>query len=200
MSSKLYVSNLSSSATLSSLRQHFGGAGEVLEVEFAAERNSGSRQPSSAFVTMASSSAADEAVRKLHGRLFLDRSLMVNLAPGSDADGRERERERKAKPTSPGVTVSQQYRERGGMAYELDCSGVRLTLRFFFADTEPGDAQRVEARTGLDDGFVVQATAATRALALQAVAEAWRALPSTPAAPQLDWELVSAALKTVRVV
>ena len=59
---KLHVTNLSSSATLANLRELCRAAGDVLDVEFAAERIPGGR-PSSAFVTMATASAAEEAVR-----------------------------------------------------------------------------------------------------------------------------------------
>jgi len=39
MSSRLYVSNLSRAATLSNIRQLFSGCGDVLDVEFVAERS-----------------------------------------------------------------------------------------------------------------------------------------------------------------
>ena len=193
--SKLYVTNLSSSATLSNVRELFRGAGDVVEVEFAEERSHGGR-PSSAFVTMATASGAEEAIRKLHGRLFHDRSVMVALAPEGRGDSA---RHAKAKPASVGVSVQQQYRERLGMAYELDCSGLRLTVRFFFQD-DASKVQRVEVRATLRSDFVAEATAATRELALLAAAEVWKHPPGDAQAPELDWAQVMTALKAVRAV
>jgi len=60
MCSKLFVSNLSQAATLADLRELFGRCGEVLEVDFAAERSSRS-SPSAAMVTMATAAAAAES-------------------------------------------------------------------------------------------------------------------------------------------
>ena len=191
---KLHVSNLSSSATLSSVRQLFSLVGEVLDIEALAERNRAGSVPS-VIVTMATLSAAEDAVRKLHGRLFHDRSMIVALLAANEAD---LQRGAKGKPKPPAVVVAQQYRERQGMAYELDCSGLRLTVRFSFNDSA---TQRAEARATLGTDFVAEATAATRELALVSVAEAWRRQSlGSPPAPELDWELVVSALKSVRAV
>ncbi|HYQ16212.1 MAG TPA: RNA-binding protein, partial [Polyangiaceae bacterium] len=193
---KLHVTNLSSSATLASVRQLFSLVGDVLEIEHAAERNRSGSVPS-VFVTMATLSAAEEAVRKLHGRLFHDRSMMVALLAVNEAD---MPRAAKGKPKPAAVTVAQQYRERQGMVYELDCSGLRLTVRFSFQDGG-SKVEHAEARATRGSDFVVEATAASRELALVAVAEAWRQqTPGSPTAPELDWSAVVTALKAVRAV
>lgn len=195
MSTRLYVSNLSTSATLSSVRQFFGACGEVVDVEFVAERSPG-RRPSSAYVTMATRGAAEQAVSKLHSRLLHDRSVMVSVAHGGDSSDRP---ERKPKASPVAVSIAQQYRDRHGMTYELDCSGLSLRLRFFFP-AETGGEHRLEAHTSQAPQLVVEATAPTRELALAAVAEAWRQLPAEQGAPLLDWALVVTALQAVRAV
>jgi RNA recognition motif-containing protein len=193
---KLHVTNLSSSATLASLRELFRAAGDVVEVEFAAERVPGGR-PSSAFVTMATASAAEEAVRRFHGRLFHDRSVMVVIAGEGDYEAARRAN---AKPkTAPSVAVQQQYRERNGMAYELDCTGLRLTVRFSYQDAGCKE-HRVEVKATLRSDYVAEATAATRELALMAVAEVWGRPVDGPPAPTLDWPAITTALKSVRAV
>lgn len=192
---KLYVTNVSTLATLADLRQLFRVVGEVVAVEFAAERGQGARA-TSAYVTMATLDGAEAAVRRLHGRLFHDRSVMVALAPQSESAGG---RAAVAPPSKVGVSVQQQYRERHAMVYELDCSGLRLSLRFFFPNEGASD-QRVEARAIQGADFVAEATAGTRGLALQAVADAWKHPSDSGSSPEVDWEGVGVALKTVRAV
>jgi hypothetical protein len=181
---------------LSNVRQFFDACGDVVAVEFVAERSPG-RLATSAYVTMATTTGAKEAVRTLHGRLFHDRSVMVTLGHGSESGSRE-DRKRKESPAS--VSMAQQYRDRHGMIYELDCEGLRLTLRFFFPEEGGNDARRVEATTNQGAQLVVEATAPTRELALAAVAEAWGRLPAEPPAPTLDWTKIAAVLRVVRAV
>ena len=164
-------------------------------VELASERSSGNA-PSSAYVTMGSLGEAEAAVRRFHGRLFLDRSVMVGHAPAGETRPDE---PRKAKPAAAGVSISQQYRERQGMVYELDCAGLRLTLRFFFRENDRSP-RRVEATANQGQDFVAEATGATRESALVAVADTWRHLAVEPPAPELDWSGVTAALRLVRAV
>jgi hypothetical protein len=198
MDNRLYVTNLSASASLASLRQCFAACGEVSEIEFAVER-SAPRASSSAFVTMASSADAELAIRRLNGSSLDGRSLMVTLMPGRAGNDRSEHREgsRKAK-APPAVSISQQYRERHNMTYELDCQGTRLILRMFFPPLAGGSDWRVEARYG--DAGVVEKTAATRARALAEISEAWSALVATQAVPAFDWLAVTRVLQSVRAI
>jgi RNA recognition motif-containing protein len=200
MDNRLYVTNLSASASLASLRQCFAACGEVSEIEFAVER-SAPRASSSAFVTMASSADAELAIRRLNGSSLDGRSLMVTLMPGragNDHRSENREGSRKAK-APPAVSITQQYRERHNMTYELDCQGTRLILRMFFPPLSGGSDWRVEARYGGEAG-VVEKTAATRARALQEISEAWSALVATQALPSFDWVAVTRVLQSVRAI
>jgi len=192
---RLYVANLSASATLANVRQLFSTVGKVLGVEFVAERSRGTG-PSAAYVIMGSLGEAEAAINKLHGRLFQDRCVMVSLASLTQTVEAET---RKAKPASTGVSISQQYRDRHGMVYELDCAGVPLTLRFFFQE-DGTDARRVEAASKQGRELVAEGTGPTRELALRAVAETWSHLPVDPPAPELDWTEIAAALRLVRAV
>lgn len=189
---KLYVSNLSRLATSSSVRQHFGACGVVLEVEMLAER--ASTTPSAAYVTMATPAGAALAVDTLHGRLLHDRSLMVSLVLGEPESRSKAAAAAAAKST--GVAVRQQYRDRHGMTYELDWLGQRLTFHFLFPTDD--HVCRVQARTGAGVDMV-EAAAATRELALNAVAQACQARPDFSAG-NVPWEEVAHALKSVRAV
>jgi hypothetical protein len=196
MPSKLYVSNLSQAATLSSMRELFSTCGEVLEVEFAAER--GPRGPSAAYVTMATSTGAERALNALHGRIHVDRTLMisrlsgegVSASPPGHAKGSSAAKERAA------VTMTQQYRDRLALTYELTCSGRLLTLRFVFP---PDDAHdwRIEARVIPGSSAPLTAGAMTREQAFRALIAAGDA-HTQPEEWRLDWEGVAAALRAVR--
>jgi hypothetical protein len=194
--SKLYVSNLSRAATLSSVRELFRTCGEVLEVEFAAER--GPRGPSAAYVTMATSSDAERALKALHGRLHGDRTLMISRLSGEGASASPSAQATRGAATKEraSVVVTQQYRDRLALTYELSCSGKLLTLRFVLP---PDDAHdwRIEARVMPGSSAPMTAEAMTREQAFRALiaardghehAEDW----------QLDWGGVAAALRAVR--
>lgn len=95
------------------------------------------------------------------------------------------------------VRITQQFRERNNMTYELDCCGVPLVLRIFF----PVDAQwRIEASSGLaPTAWVATASALSRTEAMQALARNWRnATPAT--ASNLDWTAVECAMVAVRAI
>lgn len=202
MDNRLYVTNLSTSASLTSLRQCFAACGEVSEIEFAVERNA-PRASSSAFVTMASSADAELAIRRLNGTSLDGRSLMVTLVPGragsngQRSDNREGGSRKAAAP--PAVAITQQYRERHNMTYELDCQGNRLILRMFFPPLVGGSEWRVEARSAGDLG-VVEKVAATRAIAVKEISAAWQELVTTQAVPSFDWPAVILALQGVRAL
>jgi hypothetical protein len=198
MPCKLYVSNLSQAATLNGMRELFGTCGDVLDVEFAAER--GSRSPrSAAYVTMATSRAADRAVHDLHGRLHGDRVLMISRLPGHDAPAPDAGRAARRAVTEVPVAVTQQYRDRRGLTYELTCSGKLLTLRFIFPVDDADDWQ-VEARLLPGPPSAVTAGAVTRERAFRALIEAWGSSGNQLADSELDWEAVGAVLRAVKAL
>jgi hypothetical protein len=198
--SKLYVSNLSQAATLTGMRELFSTCGDVLDVEFAAER--GARgAPSAAYITMATSTAADKALNDLHGRLHCDRVLVISRVAGGLAASRNGRAGSapapRPKPTEPGVVVTQQYRDRHALTYELSCSGKLLTLRFLFP-IDDAHAWQVEART-TPGGAALTASAMTREQAFRALATSYGNADNQLAA-ELDWEGVATALRAVRAL
>lgn len=198
--SKLYVSNLSQAATLASMRELFGTCGDVVEVEFAAERNSRSA-PSAAYVTMATSLAADRALKDLHGRLHGDRVLMVSRVAGGGGSSLDPPvRPARGAPVAEArVAMTQQYRDRHGLTYELSCAGKLLTLRFVFP-VDDAHGWQVEARILPGASSAVTANAMTREQAFLALIDAWSQAGSDPAAAELDWEGVASALRAVRAL
>jgi hypothetical protein len=195
LSIKLYVSNLSPVATLASMRQLFGTCGEVLEVEFAPERRLRSG-PSAAYVTMANSSAAEKALHDLHGRMHGDRVLAISRMFG-DADGASQKK--KPATVDAKVAITQQYRDRHGLTYELSCADKLLTLRFLFPADDAHDWQ-VEAQVSPGPTSAAKASAMTREQALSALIVACSAPEDALAASGLDWEGVVRALRAVRAV
>lgn len=79
MESKLYVGNLSYSATEDELKDLFSQAGEVRSVSLIKDRETG-RSKGFAFVEMATSDDAQRAIDQFHGQQYQTRTLTVNIA------------------------------------------------------------------------------------------------------------------------
>jgi cold-inducible RNA-binding protein len=87
MSTKLYVGNLSFQTTSGDLEQLFVAAGTVESVNVITDRDTG-RSRGFAFVEMASSAEAQEAITQMNGKEIDGRSLTVNTArPREDSGG-----------------------------------------------------------------------------------------------------------------
>jgi len=197
MDKRLYVTNLSAGASLASLRRCFAECGAVSDVEFAVERHASAS--SSAYVTMVNPADAEQALRRLNGTLLEGRPLVVTLLPGRFANGQGSERRGRAAAAPVGIVISQQYRERHNMTYELDCQGARLVLRIFFPPVDARPEWRIEARMNGDAG-VIEKAAPTREMALRQISEAWELRATTEALPSLDWPAVTRAMQGVRAI
>ena len=79
MSNRLYVANISFNATDADLKNHFASFGVVNEAKILNDRDTG-RSRGFGFVTMASSSDADNAIQGLNNQDFLGRRLFVSIA------------------------------------------------------------------------------------------------------------------------
>ncbi len=87
MSNKLYVGNLPFEVTEDSLQELFQSHGEVTSAKVITDRDTG-RPRGFAFVEMANSEDAQEAIKSLDGKDFQGRNLKVNLAkPREDRSG-----------------------------------------------------------------------------------------------------------------
>jgi hypothetical protein len=98
--------------------------------------------------------------------------------------------------------ITQQFRSRGAMVYDLRGSTGRLTLRI--SGTEDDGAApvwRIEASTShSSEAEIVSASASTRADALRAVGSAWTERRASLDLPVFDWEAVARALAGVRAL
>ena len=90
MGNRLYVGNLSFSATVDKLRAAFAAHGEVQDVHIATDRDSGQSR-GFGFVTMGSPAAAAAAIAQMNGASLDGRNLKVNEAeerrPGGGGGG-----------------------------------------------------------------------------------------------------------------
>jgi RNA recognition motif-containing protein len=87
MAKKLYVGNLSFTATADQVREHFQVFGEVTNVNVVMDSFSG-RSRGFAFVEMADEAAADKAREAYHGKPFQNRTLTVDWArPDTRGEG-----------------------------------------------------------------------------------------------------------------
>lgn len=197
MERRLYVGNLSDDVSVESLRTRFADFGPVSDVHLATDRSSG-RLRGHAFVTMTNEADAQRAMRELNGSLFDDRRLRVNIA----GEERDRSQSRAQSEEPERVRITSQFRERSNMAYELECSGVPMTLKMFPEDARE-QSWRVEASTRggeLAENAVMTASGATRAIALEALAHAAQASGASTCFFALDWAAITDALASVRAI
>jgi len=113
---------------------------------------------------------------------------------------------RTAQPDRPGsskppVRITQQFRARHNMTYELDCEGVPLVINVFFPVSDSGvEEWRIEAQSKhTEPASFASASAASRALALQHVAQRWRETMPVSVS-NLDWNGVAQAMTAVRAL
>jgi RNA recognition motif-containing protein len=79
MSAKLFVGNLTFTATENDLQDHFAQAGVVVSVNIMQDRMTG-RSRGFAFIEMGSKEDADKAIAMFHSKDFQGRQLTVNEA------------------------------------------------------------------------------------------------------------------------
>ena len=105
-----------------------------------------------------------------------------------------------AKTNDGGARITQQFREARNMTYELECSGAPLILRVFPLGDSPSE-WRIEARmSDAVDAVVATATAASRPLALEGVAQWWRDNAIARALATYDWAAIAQAMTAVRAI
>ena len=103
----------------------------------------------------------------------------------------------------PAVRITQQIRESKDTTYELDCSGLPLSIRIFRPiNVDPSSAWRIEVTAA---AVVVSATAGSRALAFALLVERWGnsaagLFPERAAYRDLDWQAIAAAMAAVRAI
>jgi hypothetical protein len=101
------------------------------------------------------------------------------------------------------IRITQQFRSRDAMVYDLRGGAGRLTLRVTGRGGEDGSPTewRIEASTGSSvEPAVVAEQGATRAEALQALGRAWNEKRVTSNLPAFDWESVARAMAAVRAI
>jgi len=95
--------------------------------------------------------------------------------------------------------ITAQFRERSNMTYELECAGIKLSVRMFPLNDQQTE-WRLEARnTDTADALVATASAETRGQALQQIATWCRDNHGTGLS-NLDWPAIERVLGSVRAV
>jgi hypothetical protein len=98
------------------------------------------------------------------------------------------------------VRITQQFREAQNMTYEFDCAGATLIVRVFPL-SDDGSEWRIDARaSNAADAVVATATAPSRAVALERVAQWWREHAAARALGAFDWEAIARAMASVRAL
>jgi RNA recognition motif-containing protein len=206
MDNRLYVGNLDDNTSADSLRACFGKHGSVSDVRIVAERRVG-QWDRHAFVTMQTSAEARNAITRLDGTMLNGHRLRVTVAealrapvPAREESGTRSSRRAATQEASP-ARITQQFRERHNITYELDCSGTPLVIRIFPLGNDPTVEWRVEARTSrAPDAPVASATAPQRREALERVARSSAEDADLRVLSSLDWPAVAQALAAVRAI
>ena len=86
MGNRLYVGNLSFSATNDTVRAAFSSFGEITDVHVVSDRDSGQSR-GFGFVTMGSADAAQKAIAEMNGAMLDGRALKVNEAEERQGGG-----------------------------------------------------------------------------------------------------------------
>jgi hypothetical protein len=107
-----------------------------------------------------------------------------------------------AKDNPPRARITNQFRRRGAMVYDLSCDGVRLTIEVVPRESSDGLGEwAVHAHAHhVPDKPTVDGPGATRADALSAVARSWAAKQGADGFPTVDWEAIKQALLAVRAI
>jgi hypothetical protein len=107
-----------------------------------------------------------------------------------------------AKDNPPRARITNQFRKRTTMVYDLTCDGVRLTIEVTPRDSSEGPGEwTVQAHANqAPDKPTVDGSGATRGDALSAAARSWAAKQATHGFPTLDWEAITQALLAVRAI
>jgi hypothetical protein len=101
------------------------------------------------------------------------------------------------------VRITQQFRARDAMVYDLRGKAGPLTLRVTGRGGEDGTPAvwRIEASTSSSpDAVIVSETGATRAEALRALGSSWNEKRLASNLPSFDWESVARAMAAVRAI
>lgn len=113
-------------------------------------------------------------------------------------------RERKRSSSDDGtdaLRITDQFRTRDGMAYELRAHGARLTVLITELRTVGNEGEwRVEAFSSLDPASTVAREGPTKREALQRMGIDWASDARTRGLPAFDWDAVARALATVRAI
>jgi hypothetical protein len=100
------------------------------------------------------------------------------------------------------LQITNQFRDRRGMVYDLKCEGARLTVQVTprVSSADPGE-WHVEARTAhTPESLVIAEWGPTRADALREVGRAWVREAPSHGLPTFDWEAVAQVLTAVRAL
>jgi hypothetical protein len=101
------------------------------------------------------------------------------------------------------IRITQQFRARDAMVYDLRSKAGSLTLRITGRAGDEGSPTewRIDASTSSSsDEAVVSERGATRAEALRAVGSAWNEKRLASNLPSFDWESVARAMAAVRAI
>jgi hypothetical protein len=98
------------------------------------------------------------------------------------------------------VRITNQFRDRRGMVYELSCDGVGVAISIWPSIDEKTAWSAEMTAKRLPRPPAVCVTGASREAAVRALGDAWAEADPAGEPPLLDWEAIRAALALVRAI
>jgi hypothetical protein len=98
------------------------------------------------------------------------------------------------------VRITDQFRDRRGMVYDLKCAGIRISISISASSEDQKDWRAEATAKLLPPPPVVCGNGSSRAAALRVVADAWIERGMSDGLPPVDWEAIRGALTTVRAI
>jgi hypothetical protein len=98
------------------------------------------------------------------------------------------------------VRITDQFRDRRGMVYDLKCSEIRISISISASSEDQTDWRAEATAKLLPAPPIVCGTGSSREAAVRVLADDWTKRHASEGLPYLDWEAIRGALTTVRAI
>jgi hypothetical protein len=97
------------------------------------------------------------------------------------------------------VRITDQFRDKQGMVYELNCQGVKMSISMINSNQDAAWEAEATAKV-LPAPIVARGIGPSRDEAFRVLRDAWGAHRDASTCPMLDWEAIREALTAVRAL
>jgi hypothetical protein len=105
-----------------------------------------------------------------------------------------------ATPKLSSARITDQFRDKHGMVYDLKCQALRITISIAPSLSGDGTWSTEAIAKQSPDRPAAKGVGASRGQALRAAEDDWRSRGEAAGFPTIDWDAVREALATVRAI